>query len=110
MLATDRGASQVGEFSLTDKRFSRITKLMAETLYDENIGGPFGNTHLAVGQSYHDTHMGNTANRPTSFFKKLGYNESVIHVDMISTADRTVTAMLPSGKKKIIYQNGQFTI
>jgi aminopeptidase len=49
MLSTDIGASQLGEFSLTDTRLSRITKFMAETLFDENIGGPYGNTHLAVG-------------------------------------------------------------
>jgi aminopeptidase len=35
----DRGAAQVGEFSLTDRRFSRITHFMANTLYDENFGG-----------------------------------------------------------------------
>ncbi len=32
-------ADKVGEFSLTDKRFSRITKFMANTLFDENMGG-----------------------------------------------------------------------
>ena len=32
-------ADKIGEFSLTDKRFSRITKFMGETLYDENMGG-----------------------------------------------------------------------
>lgn len=110
MLATDKGASQIGEFSLTDRRLSRITKFMAETLFDENIGGPFGNTHLAVGKSYNDTYTGSTVNIPKSVFRKLGYNESAIHVDMISTIDRTVTATLASGSEKIIYKNGQFTI
>ncbi len=110
MLATDKGASQIGEFSLTDKRLSRITKFMAETLFDENIGGPFGNTHLAVGKSYNDTYTGSTVNIPKSVFRKLGYNESAIHVDMISTIDRTVTATLGNGSKKTIYKNGQFTI
>lgn len=110
MLATDKGASQIGEFSLTDKRLSHITKFMAETLFDENIGGPFGNTHLAVGKSYNDTYSGSTVNVPKTVFRKLGYNESAIHVDMISTADRTVTATLNGDKKLIIYKNGQFTI
>ena len=110
MLAADKGAAQIGEFSLTDKRLSRITKFMAETLFDENIGGPFGNTHLAVGKSYHDTFAGSTVNIPKSVFRKLGYNESAIHVDMISTADRTVTATLANRGKKVIYKNGQFTI
>jgi aminopeptidase len=30
-------ADKLGEFSLTDKRFSRISRFMGETLYDENI-------------------------------------------------------------------------
>jgi aminopeptidase len=110
MLATDAGASQIGEFSLTDKRLSRITKFMAETLFDENIGGPYGNTHLAVGKSYHDTYDGDVTKMNKKLEKELGYNESAIHVDMISTADRTVTATLAGGQKKVIYKNGQFTI
>ena len=110
MLATDKGASQTGEYSLTDKRLSRISQFMAETLFDENIGGPFGNTHLAVGRSYADTYAGSTKGVPRSVFRKLGYNESAIHVDMISTADRTVTATLAGGQQKVIYKNGQFTI
>ena len=57
MVATEN-ADKVGEFSLTDRRFSRITKFMAETLYDENVGGPFGNTHIALGKSYHDCYAG----------------------------------------------------
>src|SRR3989344_59333 len=53
MIATPN-ADKVGEFSLTDKRFSRITKFMAETLFDENVGGKYGNTHIALGNAYHD--------------------------------------------------------
>ena len=60
MVATEN-ADKVGEFSLTDSRFSRITKFMAETLYDENVGGPFGNTHIALGKSYHDCYAGDPA-------------------------------------------------
>lgn len=110
MLATDTGAAQIGEFSLTDKRLSRITKFMAETLFDENIGGPYGNTHLAVGKSYHDTYRGKTAGVSKKDFQKLGYNDSAIHVDMISTTDRTVTASLSDGHNLVIYKKGQFTI
>lgn len=110
MLATDKGASQIGEISLTDKRLSRITKFMAETLFDENMGGEFGNTHLAVGKSYHDTYDGDTSTMNKNLAKSLGYNESAIHVDMISTTDRTVTAFLPGGRSQVIYRSGQFTI
>lgn len=110
MLATDQGASQVGEFSLTDKRLSRITKFMANTLYDENIGGKFGNTHLAVGRSYTDTFYGDKKTVTKQQLQKLGFNESVVHNDMISTTDRTVAATLSDGTSKVIYRGGQFTI
>jgi aminopeptidase len=110
MLATDKGAAQIGEYSLTNKRLSRITKFMAETLFDENMGGPFGNTHLAVGKSYHDTYTGDTSEINKKLARELGYNESAIHVDMISTTDRTAEAALANGKKLIIYKNGQFTV
>jgi aminopeptidase len=48
MIATE-GADRIGEYSLTDARLSKITHFMADTLFDENVGGPQGNTHLAVG-------------------------------------------------------------
>jgi aminopeptidase len=110
MLATDTGASQIGEYSLTDKRLSKITKFMAETLFDENMGGEFGNTHLAVGKSYHDTYAPGAEKMTKELAKKIGYNDSAIHTDMISTTDRTVTATLKDGSKKVIYKKGQFTI
>jgi aminopeptidase len=47
-LEMDRGAKRVGEFSLTDRRFSRIGVFMANTLYDENFGGRHGNCHVAL--------------------------------------------------------------
>jgi aminopeptidase len=110
MLVTDKGASQIGEYSLTDKRLSRITKFMAETLFDENMGGKYGNTHIAVGKSYHDTYRGDTSKITDKLAEKLGYNTSAIHTDMISTADRTVNAKLKNGKEMVIYKDGQFTI
>ncbi|MBA3757762.1 aminopeptidase [Candidatus Saccharibacteria bacterium] len=110
MLTTDEGASQLGEYSLTDKRLSRIDKFMANTLFDENIGGPFGNTHIAVGKSYHDTFSGNVRNVSAKTLEKLGFNESAVHNDLISTSDRVVTAILPGGERRIIYKNGQFEV
>lgn len=110
LIAMDEGAAQIGEFSLTDKRLSKITKFMHDDLYDENMGGPFGNTHLALGKSFHDTYDGDVSKLSKSLAKKLGYSESVVHTDMISTTDRTVTATLKDGSKKVIYKKGQFTI
>lgn len=103
-----KNADKIGEYSLTDKRFSRITKFMAETLFDENIGGPNGNTHLALGQSYHDCYVDDPGELSPEDWENLGYNDSSVHTDIISTAPRTVTAYLKGGKTKVIYKNGKF--
>ncbi len=103
-------ADKIGEYSLTDRRFSRITKFMAETLFDENIGGPNGNTHLALGNSYHDCYEGDLGELSPEDWQELGYNDSSVHTDIISTAPRTVTAYLKNGKTKVIYKNGQFIL
>jgi len=109
MIAT-KNADKIGEYSLTDKRFSRITKFMAETLFDENVGGPNGNTHIALGNSYHDCYKGDQGKVSKKEWERLGYNDSSVHTDIVSTAPRTVTAYLPNKKTKVIYKNGQFTI
>ena len=109
MIAT-QGANMVGEFSLTDKRFSRITKFMAETLYDENMGGPYGNTHIAVGNAYTNCYSGDVSKLTKAQATKLGYNDSSVHTDIVSTTERTVTAHLKNGNTKIIYKDGQFIL
>ncbi len=109
MIATP-GADKVGEYSLTDRRFSRITKFMAETLFDENMGGPQGNTHLALGMSYRDTYAGDVSKLTKQQAEKLGFNDSSVHTDIISTTPRTVTAHLKNGQQKIIYTGGEFVI
>jgi aminopeptidase len=107
MIKTEN-ADKVGEWSLTDRRLSRITKFMAETLYDENVGGPYGNTHIALGNSYVDTFDGPIGKMTKKQFEKLGYNYSSVHTDIMSTTDRTVVAHLKNGKERLIYKNGEF--
>lgn len=107
IIATE-GANKIGEFSMTDKRFSRITKFMANTLYDENFGGKYGNTHIAIGNSYHDCYIGNPDKVLKNTWKKLGYNSSSVHNDIISTTDRKITAYLKDGKEKVIFERGQY--
>lgn len=105
-------ANKVGEFSLTDKRFSRISKFMAETLYDENTAGihGHGNTHIALGQAYRDCYRGDQASLTDEEMERLGFNESSVHTDIVSTTPRTVVARLKDGSRKIIYENGMFTV
>jgi aminopeptidase len=105
-----KNADKVGEFSLTDGRFSKITKFMAETLFDENVGGKQGNTHIALGMSYQDCYDGNPEKLSKKQWKDLGFNDSAVHTDIVSTSKRTVTAYLKNGKKKVIYSEGRFTI
>jgi aminopeptidase len=109
MIAT-KNADKLGEFSMTDRRFSRITRFMAETLFDENIGGKNGNTHVALGASYRDCVAGDVRKYKPKDFDKLGFNDSSVHTDIISTSPRTVTAYLKNGTERIIYKNGEFTI
>jgi aminopeptidase len=107
-LSMDKGANRVGEFSLTDKRLSRIDKFMANTLFDENHGGRYGNCHIALGASYSDTYNGNPAELTKDMRKKLGLNDSALHWDLVNTERKTVTAHLTTGVKVIVYDNGMF--
>lgn len=107
-LAMDKGASRVGEFSLTDKRFSRIDRFMADTLFDENFGGRHGNSHIAVGSSYTDSYTGNQADMTKALKEKLGFNDSALHWDLVNTEPKIVTANLTSGKSLVIYEDGMF--
>jgi aminopeptidase len=105
-----KNSDKIGEFSLTDKRFSKITKFMAETLYDENFGGQFGNTHIALGTSFKNAHTGKIDKLTDQDWEKLGFNNSAVHTDIISTQDRVITATLKNGQEIILYKSGQFQI
>jgi aminopeptidase len=109
MIATE-GADRIGEFSLTDRRLSRITRFMAHTLYDENVGGRYGNTHIALGRSYQDAYDGDPSELAPERWSELGFNDSTVHTDVVSTADRVVTATLSSGEQRVIYRDGEFQL
>lgn len=108
MVNMDPGAARIGEFSLTDKRFSQINSFMADTLYDENIGGKNGNCHIAIGMSYADTYSGDPAKFSKSVKNRLGFNDSALHWDLVNTEKKTVTVKLKSGKQLTIYEDGMF--
>ncbi len=109
MIAT-KDADKIGEFSLTDGRLSKITKFMAETLYDENVGGKYGNTHIALGMSYKDSYKGDQDKVMKNEWRRMGYNDSVVHTDIVSTENRIVTAYSKNGSSSVIYKGGKFTI
>jgi len=107
-LQMDKGAAKLGEFSLTDKRFSRITQFMANTLFDENYGGKYGNCHIALGSSYSNTYTGDSKRLNRALKQKLGFNESALHWDLVNTQKKRVTAHLQTGEAVTIYENGRF--
>lgn len=108
-LKMDRGASRLGEFSLTDKRFSKINQFMANTLFDENFGGRWGNCHVALGASYADTYSGDVQTLDRQAKTRLGFNDSALHWDLVNTEKKRVVAHLADGRRTTIYENGRFT-
>jgi aminopeptidase len=83
---------------------------MADTLFDENHGGAFGNCHVAVGSSYSDTYSGNPAELTRERKKALGFNDSALHWDLVNTENKTVTARLKNGKNVVVYEGGVFKV
>ncbi|HPA71947.1 MAG TPA: aminopeptidase, partial [Spirochaetota bacterium] len=73
-------------------------------------GGKHGNSHIAIGASYSDTYDGNPASLTPAMKKRLGYNDSALHWDLVNTEEKRVTATLRDGKKRVIYEKGMFTI
>lgn len=105
-----KNADKIGEFSLTDRRHSQIDHFMAETLFDENMGGEQGNTHIALGAAYADCYAKDPTALNSNLKEKLGFNDSIVHTDIISTQRRKVTAYLSNNEKKVIYKDGEFKL
>lgn len=110
-MIAQENANKIGEFSLTDRRHSRITKFMATTLFDENVGGEFGNTHIALGNAYKDAFPGDVAKISADQWAEMGYNTCPkVHTDIVSTTRRTVTAFLSDESERVIYKDGEFRL
>jgi aminopeptidase len=109
-ISMDKGAARLGEFSLTDKSFSKIDRFMANTLFDENYGGKHGNCHVALGSSYSNTFDGDPRELTPAMKKKLGFNDSALHWDLVNTEKKTVTAHLADGRRTVIYDGGRFMV
>jgi len=107
---SDSGARRVGEFSLTDKRFSRVDTFMAHTLLDENYGGEHGNCHIALGGSVLESFTGPPEMLTPELEYELGFNSSDMHWDLVNTQPKRVTAWLKSGEPQLIYENGLFRL
>ena len=99
------------EFSLTDARISRITHFMAETLFDENVGWEYGNTHVALGLWFDECYAWDKSKLDDPEYKKsIWLNFSAEHVDVISTAKRNVVWILPDWEEILRYKDWKFVI
>lgn len=105
IMATDEGASYLGEVALVDysSPISKTNILFKNTLYDENAS-----CHLALGASFAECiKCGLT--KTNEELLDMGLNYSHEHVDFfIGTSDLEVKALLPNGEEVVIIKAGDF--
>jgi aminopeptidase len=65
---------------------------------------------VALGSSYSDTFSGDPSRLTPALKKKLGFNDSALHWDLVNTEPKTVTAHMADGGKVLIYDRGEFKI
>ena len=107
MVNMDEGARMLGEVALVpfDSPIQNSGLLFYETLFDENAA-----CHLALGQGFKEL-LPNGEKMTTEEAKEFGLNDSMIHVDfMIGTSDLEIVGTSFSGKKTIIFKNGNWAI
>ncbi|MBQ6798828.1 MAG: aminopeptidase [Oscillospiraceae bacterium] len=105
MIGMDEGAAYLGECALVphDSPISNAGILYYNTLFDENAS-----CHLALGRGYADT-LKNYDSYTLEECRKLGVNESMIHVDfMIGCADMAIDGITESGETVAIFRNGNW--
>ena len=105
MLETDVGARRLGELAFVPQKnpIAAQNTLFMSTLFDENAS-----CHIALGEGYTDTVDGYEA-RTLEECRRLGINESNIHVDfMIGAQDLSIVGY-EGGKAVKIMENGEFT-
>lgn len=107
LLETDEGSKSLGEVALIsdDSPISNLGILFYNTLFDENAS-----CHLALGNAY-SMNVKNGTKMTEEELKKIGYNESNIHVDfMFGSSDMEIVGTTHTGEKVQIFRKGNFVI
>jgi aminopeptidase len=91
--------NKLGEFAMTDSRYSILTKDIGHLLYTENLPG----FHIAIGRSYDQTHSGSST-LTSELRQELGFNECSSHTDLVFTGPFQVDATLADGSIKTLYR------
>ena len=105
MVTMDEGASQLGEVALVpfDSPINNTGILFFNTLYDENAA-----CHLALGMGFNNS-IKDYEKYSFEELKKMGVNDSGIHVDfMIGSKDLSITGYTRDGKKVQIFKEGNW--
>lgn len=107
LLASDEGASHIGEIALVpaSSPINRSGVLFYNTLFDENAA-----CHIAFGAGYPGTVKGgNTMSKEELL--ALGVNDSAIHEDvMVGAEDMTITGLCRDGATVTIFENGEWAL
>lgn len=105
MIQMDEGSAFLGECALVPYHspIQDSGLLFYNTLFDENAA-----CHLALGRGFADTIHGYET-MTLDECRKLGINESMIHVDfMIGTCDMNIEAICKDGKRVPVFENGNW--
>jgi aminopeptidase len=105
LLATDAGASRLGELALVpaDSPISRSELLFYNTLLDENAA-----SHLAIGNAY-KFNLDGGESLSDEAFGAVGGNRSATHVDfMIGSAKLDIDGVRPDGTAEPLMRNGNW--
>ncbi|HEV7266269.1 MAG TPA: aminopeptidase [Falsiroseomonas sp.] len=105
VLATDEGASRLGEVALVphSSPISASGLLFRNTLFDENAA-----SHIALGQAY-TTCLRDSAGVPMAALAKRGANASLIHIDwMIGSGEVEVDGITQGGEAEPLMRKGEF--
>ncbi len=107
MVKMDEGAAYLGECALIayDSPINNTGILFYNTLFDENAS-----CHLALGRGFNNC-LDGYENYTFEECKKLGVNDSMIHVDfMIGSKDMSVVGVTKDGKRVQIFKDGNWAI
>lgn len=107
LLEMDEGAKRLGEAALVahNSPISNTGILFKNTLFDENAS-----CHFALGAAYSENLEGSTE-RSNEENRKLGMNDSMIHVDfMVGGPDVTVTGIKSDGSDIVLLKDGEWLV
>jgi aminopeptidase len=106
-MATDEGASYLGEVALVDgdSRVRKTGVVFLDTLFDENAA-----CHVAWGQGIPSALEGGEEMSPEEL-AACGYNDSIVHTDfMIGGPEVSVTGVEPGGTEVPIIRDDAWVL